>query len=59
MRTIATQPNTPMRIRNPSLLSIENDFLARRSEISSLQDANIEFLSESAIWGIIRKSKTD
>ncbi len=33
--------------------------LARRSEISSLQDADIEFLPDNAIRGIIRKSKTD
>ena len=59
MRAIAAQPNTLVGIRNRALLSIGYDFLARRSEISSLQDADIEFLPDNAIRGIIRKSKTD
>lgn len=59
LRAIAAQPNTLVGIRNRALLSIGYDFLARRSEISSLQDADIEFLPDNAIRGIIRKSKTD
>ena len=56
---IAAQPNTLVGIRNRALLSIGYDFLGRRAEISSLQDADSEFLPNYAIWGIIRKSKTD
>jgi hypothetical protein len=48
-----------VRIQNCTLLSIGYDFLARKSEILILQDADIQFLTDGAIWGTIRKSKAD
>jgi site-specific recombinase XerD len=43
LRAIAAQPNTITGIRNAALLSVGYDFLARRSELTSLQVSDIKF----------------
>ena len=59
LHAIAAQSNTLVGICNRAILSIGYNFLARRSRISSLQDADIEFMQDGANRGIIRKSKAD
>ena len=56
---IATQPETLAGVRNRALLSLGYDFLARRSELVALQNSDIQFTSDGALRGTIRKSKTD
>ena len=59
IKMIATQPETLAGVRNRALLSLGYDFLARRSELVALQNSDIQFTSDGALRGTIRKSKTD
>ena len=59
LRAIAAQPNTITGIRNAALLSVGYDFLARRSELTSLQVSDINFEEGGTLRGVIRRSKTD
>ena len=59
MKMIDAQPANLAGIRNKALLSLGYDFLARRSELVALQTTDLEFTKDSALKGMIRKSKTD
>ena len=59
IKMIATQQETLAGVRNRALLSLGYDFLARRSELVALQCTDIQFISDGALRGTIRKSKTD
>jgi integrase/recombinase XerD len=59
VKMIDAQPDTLAGIRNKALLSLGYDFLARRSELVALRTADLEFTKDSALKGMIRKSKTD
>ena len=56
---IDEQANTLAGILNKALLSLGYDFLARRSELVGLRTTGLEFTKDSALKGMIRKSKTD
>jgi integrase/recombinase XerD len=58
-KMIDAQPDSFAGIRNKALLSLGYDFLARRSEMVALRTSDLEFTKDSALKGIIRKSKTD
>ena len=59
LKMIDAQPGTLAGIRNKALLSLGYDFLARRSELVALRTTDLEFTKDSALKGMIRKSKTD
>ena len=59
IRAITAQPSTITGIRNAALLSLGYDFLARRSELTSLQVSDISFEEGGTLMGVIRRSKTD
>ena len=59
LRMIASQLGSLSGIRNRALMSLGYDFLARRSELVALRRGDIEFTSDNALRGIIRRSKTD
>ena len=59
VKMITAQPETLVGIRNRALLSLGYDFLARRSELVTLQTSDIEFTNDGTLKGTIRKSKTD
>ena len=59
VKMINAQPGTLAGIRNKALRSLGYDFLARRSELVALRTIDLEFTKDSALKGMIRKSKTD
>ena len=59
IKMIAAQPDTLAGVRNRALLSLGYDFLARRSELVAIGIDDLEFTSDGALKGVIRKSKTD
>ena len=58
-RMIAAQPNSLAGIRNRALLSVGYDFLARRSELTSLRHGDLTFGAGGTLRGVIRRGKTD
>jgi integrase/recombinase XerD len=56
---IDAQLDTLAGVRNKALLSLDYDFLARRSELVALRTTDLEFTRDGALKGMIRKSKTD
>jgi len=59
VKMIAAQPETLAGTRNRALISLGYDFLARRSELVALRATDIQFTTDGALQGTIRKSKTD
>lgn len=59
IKMIAAQPDTLAGTRNRALLSLGYDFLARRSELVTIQNKDLKFTQDGALTGTIRKSKTD
>ena len=59
IKMIKAQPNTLTGVRNRVLLSLGYDFLARRSELVTLQTSDLKFTKDGTLQGIIKKSKTD
>ena len=59
IKMIDAQPDTLSGIRNRALLSLSYDFLARRSELVAIRNADLRFTPDGALKGMIRKSKTD
>ena len=58
-KMIEAQPETLVGNRNRLLLSLGYDFLARRSELVAIRNADLTFTADGALKGIIRRSKTD
>ena len=58
-KIIAAQPDTLAGTRNRALLSLGYDFLAHRSELVAIRTDDLKFTPDSALKGMIRKSKTD
>ncbi|WP_334067778.1 tyrosine-type recombinase/integrase [Nereida ignava] len=59
IKMIEAQPATLVGNRNRLLLSLGYDFLARRSELAAIGNADLTFTADGALKGIIRRSKTD
>lgn len=59
VKMIDAQPDTLAGIRNKALLSLDYDFLARRSELVALRTTDLDFTKDGVLKGMIRKSKTD
>ena len=59
IKMIEAQPETLVGNRNRLLLSLGYDFLARRSELVAICNADLTFTADGALKGIIRRSKTD
>ena len=59
LRMIAAQPRTLTGMRNRALLSLGYDFLARRSELTALEVADIKFSEGGGLRAVIRRSKGD
>lgn len=58
-KMIEAQPATLVGNRNRLLLSLGYDFLARRSELVAICNADLTLTADGALKGIIRRSKTD
>ena len=56
---IEAQPQTLAGMRNRLLLSLGDDFLARRSELVAIRNEDSTFTTDAALKSIIRRSKTD
>jgi site-specific recombinase XerD len=59
LRMIAAQPRTLTGTRNSALLSLGYDFLARRSELTTLEVGDIKFSEGGGLRAVIRRSKGD
>ena len=59
IKMISAQPDTLTGTRNRALLSLGYDFLARRSELVAIRNADLRFTPDGALKGMIRKSKAD
>ena len=59
IKMIDAQHDTLAGTRNRALLSLGYDFLARRSELVAIRSDDLQFTSDGALKGMIRKSKTD
>lgn len=59
VKMIEAQPDTLVGKRNSLLLTLGYDFLARRSELVAIHNADLKFTPDGALKGIIRRSKTD
>ena len=56
---IDPKPDTLTGMRNRALLSLSYNFLARRSELVAIRNADLRSTPDGALKGMIRKSKTD
>lgn len=58
-RFLAIQPDTPIGLRNRTMLSLGYDLLARRSELVALLTEDVEFRSDGTLRVLIRRGKED
>lgn len=58
-RFIATQPITPLGLRNRAMLSVGYELLARRSELVALRNEDLEERADGSFRILIRRGKAD
>src|SRR6056297_1581504 len=58
-RFLATQPDTPLGLRNRAMLCLGYELLTRRSELVALRSEDLEARSDGMFRVLIRRSKAD
>lgn len=56
---IATEPDTPIGLRNRAMLALGYELLTRRSELIALKLEDLTWLDDGSVKVIIRRSKSD
>lgn len=59
LKFIATEPDTPIGLRNRVMMSLGYDLLTRRSELVALQDIDVARCPDGTYRFLIRRSKSD
>jgi site-specific recombinase XerD len=56
---LGSQPETPLGLRNKTMISLGYDLLARRSELVALKTSDLSTRQDGTMQAIIRRSKSD
>jgi site-specific recombinase XerD len=56
---LAAQPQTPIGLRNKTMISLGYDLLARRSELVALKTSDLSTRRDGSMQAVIRRSKSD